>query len=353
MTGPNAPASVEMRAMSARLQELERERSDARDQAHVLLALQEAFKQIAVTRAPDEVIAHMLQAAYQPLGFARAIFFAVDRESGIAARWQLDGSDTVERSSEAPDLQPGSAMLAALRNPTNGIVGYAGDLSAPFVDVRRWFALAPLTHAEGTNGLLYVDGHRNSEPREWEIGLARGLATIAAVSYENSLLFARTQELAERDPLTGLYNRRAFQQRLLSELEVSRTSGRAFMYVMIDVDNFKAVNDTFGHSEGDTVLRKLAAALVRGSRTHDIVGRYAGDEFVVLFSGVDRTLAETLVERLSVTLREHQLSCSLGAALFPQDGLDAVSLLAAADAALYETKRAGKNGFRFARSTES
>jgi diguanylate cyclase (GGDEF)-like protein len=345
---PTSSDNIEGRAMTARLVELERERSDARDQAKVLLALQEAFTHIAVTRAPDDVIAHMLRAAYNSLGFSRAIFFAADRERGIEARWQVDGNDVVEPSYEAPDLRHGSAMLAALRNASGDFVGRAGELSAPLVDVRNWYAIAPLAHAEGTNGLLYVDGHRSCEPRDWEVGLARGLATIASVSYQNSLLLARTQELAERDPLTGLFNRRAFQQRLLAELETTKRSGRAFMYVMIDVDDFKSINDTQGHAHGDDVLRNLAAALLRGSRVHDVVGRYAGDEFVVLFPGVDRTLAETLVERLSTTLREQHLSCSLGAALFPHNADNVVDLLAAADGALYETKRAGKNGFRFA-----
>ncbi len=334
--------------MSARLLELEHERSDARDQARLLSSLQEAYAQIAVTRAPNEVIALMLRAAHTALGFTRAIFFVADRECGIEARWQIDRSDTVERSAEAPDVRPGSAMLAALRDPQADGVGRAGELSSPLVDVRNWYVLAPLAHAEGANGLLYVDGHRSPEARDWEISLVRGLATIAGVSYQNSLLFARTQELAERDPLTGLYNRRAFQQRLLAEMQIARNTGRALAYVMIDLDDFKAVNDNFGHAHGDSVLKRLAAALQRGARAQDVVGRYAGDEFVVLFVGVDRMLAEALVERLSAALRESELSCSLGAAFFPTDAGDAIALLAAADRALYETKRAGKNGFRFA-----
>ena len=334
--------------MTLRLRHVERERSDARDQARMLQALQEALTQIAVTRTPDSVIAHMLRAAYRPLGFSRAIYFASERGRGIEACWQIDGSDAVERSTESVDARPRNAMLAVLRGAQTLAVGRAGELSAPLVDVRNWYALVPLAHAEGAHGLLYVDGHGSREPREWEVELARGLATITGVAYQNSLQFARTKDLAERDPLTGLYNRRTFQKRLLDELESARQSARSLMYVMLDVDDFKLVNDTFGHARGDAVLRELSAALLRGARAHDVVGRYAGDEFVVLFVGVDRSLAETLVARLSATLRERHLSCSLGAALFPQDASDAVTLLAAADQALYETKRTGKNGYRFA-----
>ncbi len=339
----------ELRAMSARMLELEHERSEARDQAKLLASLQEAYAQIAVTRAPDAVIALMLQAAYRILGFSRAIFFVADRVRGIEARWQVNGSDVVEESRDAADVRPGSAILAALRDSSGNGFGRAGELSAPLVDVNKWYVLAPLTHAEGMNALLYVDGHSSLAPQETEIRLVRALATITGVSYQNSLLFSQTQDLADRDPLTGLYNRRAFQQRLLHETQNSRDTGRGVAYVMIDVDNFKAVNDTLGHLHGDGVLKRLADVLTHGARVQDVVGRYAGDEFVVLFVGVDRALAEMLVERLSATLRDNELRCSLGAALYPDDANDALTLVDAADRALYETKRAGKNGFRFAR----
>jgi diguanylate cyclase (GGDEF)-like protein len=92
----------------------------------------------------------------------------------------------------------------------------------------------------------------------------------------------------------------------------------------------------------------LADTLTRSSRANDVVGRYAGDEFVVLLVNVEATLAHTRVARLSRELQAAGLRCSLGAATFPHDAADAASLLAAADRALYATKAAGKNGFSFA-----
>jgi diguanylate cyclase (GGDEF)-like protein len=338
----------EFRSLNARLLDLERERADARDQVRLLSALFASFTKIATARAPEEAVAATLRTARDPLGFSRAIYFRVDRERGIVAQQQLDGSDAVEPSHEVPDLRPGSALLGALRDDLAGSVGRAGELSAPLVDVRGWYVVSPVSHAEGTLGVLYVDGHRAREPREWEAGFVHALTTIAAVSIQNCLLFAKTQALAAHDPLTGILNRRAFEERLAVELTSSANGGRSLVYVMIDVDDFKKINDAGGHAYGDTVLRNVAETLVRGSRPQDVVARYAGDEFAVLLVDVGESRARDMVARLSLGLRANGLRCSLGAALFPCDAQDAQTLMIAADRALYGAKAAGKNGFAFA-----
>ncbi|MFY9779667.1 MAG: sensor domain-containing diguanylate cyclase [Candidatus Baltobacteraceae bacterium] len=340
--------SCELRSLNARLLQLERECSDARDEGRLLTALFASFTKIATARAPEEAVAAMLRAAHEPLGFARAIYFRVERERGIVAEQQLDRSDAVEPSHEIPDLRPGSALLSVLRDDLSGSVGRAGELSAPLVDVRDWYVVSPLSHAEGTLGVLYVDGHRSPRPREWEAGLVHALTTIAAVSIQNGVLFAKTQALAAHDPLTGILNRRTFDERLNAELVNSRESARSLVYVMIDVDDFKKINDSAGHAYGDSVLRKVAETLVRSSRSQDVVARYAGDEFAVLLVDVEGSRAHDMVARLSLGLRGNGLRCSLGAALFPYDAQDGRNLMIAADRALYAAKSAGKNGFAFA-----
>ncbi len=334
-----------VKALAARIAELERGRAEALDENRRLLAVADATKRIAATREVDAIVARVLRAMREPLGFSRAMYFSVDRRRGVEARVQVDGGDTIEPCHEELDLGGGSAVLGVLRGEPDGI-GREGDLSAPVVVVRGWYVLCALAANEGTFGVLYVDGHAEL-PQETLAGQVRSVASVAAIAIENATQFARTQALAARDSLTGLFNRRAFDERLHQTMLDSRRTQRPFAYVMIDVDDFKSINDRFGHAYGDDVLRALAATLTASSRTGDVVGRYAGDEFSVIMTDLDAELARTLVARLSGDLRARELRCSLGAAIFPKDAQDARGLVEAADRALYNTKAAGKNGYSF------
>lgn len=336
------------RSLQTQLIELERDRSEARERLEMLARLYAAFADIAVTNGPQEILDHTLRAAHDPLGFSRAIFFSIEPPIGITARRVLDGGDTVEGDGGPTDAAPGNALLTAAYGESGYDVGFSSDLSAPLVDCRGWYVIARLEHAGRVVGLLYVDGHRNETPREPETSLVSTLAAVAAVAVDNSRLFAQTLLLAERDPLTGLFNRRAFSARASAEIERCQRERNAVAYAVVDIDDFKAINDSKGHAFGDMVLTRVARTLSRNSRPQDVVGRFAGDEFVLLFTDVDAAQAHTLVARLSSELKIDEVSCSIGAALYPKDGCNAQALFLAADGALYATKARGKNGFTFA-----
>ena len=152
------------------------------------------------------------------------------------------------------------------------------------------------------------------------------------------------RRFALRDPLTGLANRRALDERLGYEIARHARQGESFAVLALDLDGFKAVNDRFGHEAGDEVLRETARALVGAVRAQDTVVRLGGDEFCVLAPQTDEASAEHLAGRVrgalaSVTAGVSGLSASIGTAVFPADGTTPEMLLATADDAAMHAKR--------------
>ncbi len=339
-------STVESSTLTARVFALERACADLRDESDLARAVLEANREIARIRKPALVVGKLLQTMRHPLGFGRAIYATVDRVNGVEAKCQIDEGDVVEACDEQLDAREGSALLGVLRGENDG-TGYARELSAPLVDVRGWYVLCVLRAADGPFGVIYVDGHPSGAIRPREAELVQNLASVAAVSIENGTLLERTQELASRDPLTGLLNRRAFSERVSAIISRAFALQAQFAYALIDVDDFKSLNDGMGHAHGDEILKDMAQTLLAASRADDVVGRYAGDEFVVLINNCDADLARALVARLSTSLRARDLRCSIGVALYPRDATGEHGLIEAADRALYNTKRAGKNGFSF------
>ena len=158
----------------------------------------------------------------------------------------------------------------------------------------------------------------------------------------------RLREMSVTDALTGLCNRRGFDERLQQELSTASRYGFNFSMLMIDVDDFKAHNDKFGHDEGDQVLRKIAALLGEGVRLSDVACRYGGEEFAVLLPNTNMAHALMLANRLRRKIENASwdrgpLTVSIGVGTSPQGTLDAAQLIHNTDAALYEAKAQGKN----------
>ncbi len=187
-----------------------------------------------------------------------------------------------------------------------------------------------------------------------EVELFGYLAGQAAVSMENVSLHETVQRQAVTDELTGLYNHRRFQEALASELERSKRFEQDMSLVMLDIDNFKSINDTYGHQQGDRVLREVARILRENSREIDAPARYGGEELAVVLPQTDQNGAFNLAERVRAGIEELRLplldgggtmsvTASLGVASLAGSAADADELVAAADAALYRAKRGGKN----------
>ena len=164
------------------------------------------------------------------------------------------------------------------------------------------------------------------------------------------------RHLAETDPLTGCYNRRALTERLEQEMDRAARYATMLTCMMIDIDNFKQINDTYGHLVGDVILKQLAQLLRREQRSVDTVARYGGEEFVVLLPETTITESRNFAERILRRVAEHdfgepeqpvRVTISIGVASFPDERVgDGESFLRLADSHLYRAKREGRNRFR-------
>jgi diguanylate cyclase (GGDEF)-like protein len=170
------------------------------------------------------------------------------------------------------------------------------------------------------------------------------------MAHEIQVSHDRLRDLALHDPLTGLLNHRAAQERLEAELARAHRDGRSVVVVVLDIDYFKSINDRHGHAAGDEALRLVAQAIVSTLRPADFCGRVGGDEFIVGLYGVDARQAADVVARIrgtvgavEVSAGGYHLTISAGIAEFPLHATNSVELTRLADAAMYWSKRTGRD----------
>ena len=185
---------------------------------------------------------------------------------------------------------------------------------------------------------------------EGDLRSAELIADALGVVVKSLFLIEETQLLALTDGLTGLYNRRHATKRLEEEIARARRNNKGLCVAMCDVDHFKAINDEFGHGAGDRVLQQIATSLTEYVRRNDIVSRWGGEEFLVIFSEIKLTAARIVAERLRGRLANtpqveggpEQISVSIGLSML-RPGVDADKLIEQADQALYRAKARGRN----------
>jgi diguanylate cyclase (GGDEF)-like protein len=292
------------------------------------LLQEQAAREVAINR--------IASAIRSSLSLPSVLQTTVD-EVGRALGVQLSGLH-VEGENEQPPV-----MKCYFRDEQRGT-------SAQNEDETRPLAVVPLLYQARSMGVLLVcsdDPHRIWQ--ENELLLLRTVADQVAVAVNHARLFTQMQQLALTDSLTGCVNRRSFEMQLERDLRLATRMRQPVSLIMLDIDHFKRVNDTYGHDAGDAALRFLADVLRDELRGVDTAARYGGEEFAVILpqAGLEGALivAERLRSRLEATEVPGigHITASFGLATFPLHANSRDQLVGSADRALYESKHAGRN----------
>src|SRR5579863_6821960 len=290
----------------------------------VCLLIQQAFQvcQVSVLLKDEDDL--VLRASHGKLTGRAPEDGRLPAEGGLWQRALAAGKTLIENDMKAPDfglsVETGSSMCI------------------------------PLVSFGQTLGVLVLDTARAGAFNVNDIQPLESVADICATAIQNAHYVERVKQLAYLDGLTGIFNRRFFELRIVEEMDRARRYGSGLAILMIDIDQFKRLNDEFGHLLGDEVLRQVSSIFSQELRKIDVLCRYGGEEFAILLSQTNAVHALGVAEKLRKAVESWQfpgvprpVTISAGTANFGDHGCTRDELVKAADAGLYAAKQAGRN----------
>jgi diguanylate cyclase (GGDEF)-like protein len=326
---------------TARAAQLDAAVQVAHQQRDVAETLRQTMAELAATLDPDEVRQRLLAIVSRAAAADRACLVLSDGDALTLTTPDSSGPiDSREVDVEAIRADPQVASGTAVDVPP------AVALLGP---VRCW-ATAPITTRGHGSGVLLVGSTTREVLTEAQVEIVAAIAGQGASAYDNALLFRQVQRLATTDGLTGINNRRHFTDLARRQLSVAGRNNRPALAMMLDIDHFKKINDTYGHGTGDEVIKTVAAVVAENLRDHDILGRLGGEEFAVVMpemignpvAAAERLRAAVEAATSPGVAGPVSVTVSVGVAEHkPGDTLD--TLLARADDALYRAKQGGRN----------
>jgi diguanylate cyclase (GGDEF)-like protein len=341
---------MRLRGTTRDLQVALEDESGARDRAALLLAIASAVNS---SLALEEVLNVALTHAGRIMGaVAGAMYLVQPGKTDMKREGEYNLAHRARGSIRKIEEEPVRTAIAAMRplvvkldeKTAPGIEGGGHPQHALIIPVQRSGQLMGAME-------LYLNTWR--ELTEDQADLLNGVASQAAIAIRHAQLFQAQEENALTDELTKLPNRRALAQRFLQEMQRARRHHKAIAFMMIDLDHFKQVNDTYGHLNGDAVLHELAQILEHGARESDVCARYGGEEFGLILHEATEAGARTLAERIRSKVAAAtfpgglKLTISIGVAATDEPALF-TTLMERADQALYAAKQGGRNQVRVA-----
>ncbi len=340
---------TEQKRMEKRLREevdLQRHQTLGAYQANVRIyqltekirAAYESTRNILKCRTLDEMAKNVVEI----LCDAGGLNYKVARFYHVDGRWlrRLAASD--EKTKKVIDLRKSHrlARIARGESPPEE----SGDAQ-----------VIPLRSRDETVGLLVLSGRADEKARIWQDNIVMTLAGLISLMIDNLALYEKVRAQTIVDPLTRVFNRRHFDEKLVAEFRRAVRYKRELSLAMIDIDDFKRINDTYGHPQGDVVLREVAKILGSWTRSTDFVFRYGGEEFTLLLpetspenalvkvEGLRALIEGTVFPNLVDAAKPFRVTVSIGLAGVGLDVASAEALVRVADEALYRAKREGKN----------
>jgi diguanylate cyclase (GGDEF)-like protein len=305
-------------------------------QARALIDLMAEFNQVM-----------QLGAVLDRLSQGLSRFFAGD---GVAI-WIRATRGDLELAARVADAFPAS-LHPSDRWVEHVLGDHPGPMPPPWVGEEQPSMAAPLFDAQGQKiGIVALTSRLRTAYTVEDVAFLRTVIGHAAMAIQNATMYELVDALSRIDALTGLHNRREFDRLLAQEVSRAQNWRLPVSLLLVDIDHFKQINDDRGHQEGDRALREFARLIQLVPKTaRDAAFRTGGEEFAVLLGEVDKAgalaAAESLravTERFKFLDEGTQLTVSVGVATFPEDGQDPVTLVRAADRALYQAKAAGRN----------
>jgi diguanylate cyclase (GGDEF)-like protein len=333
-------------AKAAQLEATVRAASQQRDFAELLRS---SMTEVSATLEPEEVLRRLLSAVTKALPCDSACLVRQDSGTYVV----LDVFGTTPQQSIGRQLDQDEAeSVANLADRSSPVLGGANPPAAPAglpLSTRSWIAV-PLSSPRTAVGVLLVASISDGVYTDGHLQIAAALAGQGMTAYDNAELFAQVTQLATVDAMTGVPNRRHFLALATAAMSDTGSSGGAITAIMLDIDHFKQVNDTYGHLVGDTVIQEVGKRLRNATRAGDLLGRYGGEEFALVATG--RQHGEELAQRLLDVVRRTPIettagplpvTVSVGMAHSAHTDTDLGALLGRADEALYQAKQTGRN----------